>query len=221
MNKKLLVSVFLCLFVFSLGMIALEKEEEKAPIIEHLFAYFSGRSEFLNHTYLESPTPLLYESETLFAFHVPASPKSDAIFFELGYSSYVWWWSGYSPQMFQAALYVRIVSEIIPDDIYIYNGGGKVFDVAITHPYNTSKPGQHSYKIILRKDGLLREFPDWWEVRYVDTNWLVPYEKANSILNDLIDNGFDVEAFTKGEVEGVKEFMLLTFYVDVTRAMKK
>ncbi len=217
MNKKLLVSVLLFFFVFSLGVIAQEKE--KAPTIEYLFWYHSGRGEYYNHTVLDDPGILRFRSEPLLTFNVPPSPKSDTIFFEIGSLSDVVWWSGYSPQRFWSSLYFEIFSEDIPD-FYATIGCNLEGDAAVTHPERSVRPGKNNYKLILRRDSVLREFPDWWIVRYVSTGERVSNEIANSVLNDFIDNGYDVEVSVGGETEGVKEFELLSFYIEVTRLSK-
>ncbi|UCE21535.1 MAG: hypothetical protein JSV46_04775 [Candidatus Aminicenantes bacterium] len=223
MSKKLLVSVFLCFFVFSLGMIALEKEEEKSTIIELLFWYSAGRGEYYNKIEFEDPSRIpLLESEPILTFHVPPSPKSDALFFELGSVSMATWWDGYSPLEYNSGLDLWMSSEVIPDDISVYGGGAWLEGMEIiNHPKPVGRPGKNTWKSILRRDGMLREYPDNWFVVYKSTGEPVPKEIANSILNDMMDNGFDVEVTQKLMVEGVKQSWLLHFYIDVTRATKK
>jgi hypothetical protein len=219
MNKKLLISVLLCFFVFSLGAIAEEKKATEAPTIELLFWYSMGRGEYPTILF-DSPIIQRYESDSISTFHVPASPKSEAIFFEFGCQAIVYWWDGYIRQQFWSSPYMRMLSEVIPDDISVQYGTGLLKNHDLTHDYSSHRTDKHSYKIILRRDGMLREFPELVDVRYVSTGERVPDEIANSILNDLMDNGFDIEVFMKGEVEGVTKIWLIMFYIEVTRLSK-
>ena len=73
----------------------------------------------------------------------------------------------------------------------------------------------------MRRDSMLREFDDWWRVVYKDTGNRVPPDEAQDILNKLIDNGFEVQIKASVGVEGVSEFLLYAFDVEVTRIVKK
>ena len=86
MNKKLLVSLFICFFVFSLGMIA--KEKAKAKTIEHLaWAQTGGKPENMYFLYPAHPytTREEFNSGPLLTLNVPASPESKALFFKCGH----------------------------------------------------------------------------------------------------------------------------------------
>ena len=92
---------------------------------------------------------------------------------------------------------------------------------AITHNSEGSRPGKNTWKIILRRNGRLREYPDFgWVTTYVSTGEGVPNEIANTILNDLMDHGFDVEVTQVILAEGAEKYSRLHFYIVVTRLSK-
>ncbi len=212
MNKKILVSVFLCLFLSSFTMLA----EEKLQVIEHVFW---DEEVLFNYTYLETPDYREYESDTLFAFQVPPSPKSKAIFFDFGCQSHIFWYGGYTPRLYDSRLKINIISDVIPDNIIFYNTCGME---SVTHELlpMDGRPNKTTYKMAMRRDDfLLASYPSW-NVEYVSGE-NVPNEIANNILNDLIDNGFDVEVLVIGKTEGVEEYVIISAWMHVTRALKK
>jgi hypothetical protein len=63
---------------------------------------------------------------------------------------------------------------------------------------------------------LRKDYVDWWAVRDINAGNLLPENEAKNILKKLINNGFAVEVWANGIVEGVKSFWI-TASVHVTR----
>jgi hypothetical protein len=202
-----------------LAQVKIANEKDKVTIVEHLFWYSSGNGEF-HKIVFDDPSHQSFESEPFLTFSVPPSPKSSVIFFELGIHTRVTqWWEGYFNRFFCGPR-LRIYSELLPNDIEITTGIN-LEEVIYSPETLGGGADKNNWKIILRKDGLLREFPDWWWVRYKSTGEPVPNEMANSILNGIIDNGFNVEFYLAGEVWSVKGLMNYLFYIEVTRLSKQ
>jgi len=182
MNKKLLVSVLLCLFILSSVTLA---KEEKAKTIEFL-AWADTLLDFPYYEYMEPSVSTHFETEPFLRLNVPASPKSEAIFFDL-FAKLVVWWSGYETRDVIVFVNVRIISDIIPDNIEVFSN----FALGIWETNNSGDTGVYAdnrnVKLIMRRDHL-----DWWSVKYKSGGW-VPDEEAISILKKLMDSGFDVE----------------------------
>jgi len=212
MNKRLLMSVFLCILFCSLGILA----EEKASVIEHVFW---DMEVWFNYTYLDDPGFQEYESEPLFTFYVPPSSKSEAIFFDFGCQSHIWWYGKHKSRVYWSTLKIEIFSEVIPDNMLVYTTLGMESVTHETLPMN-GRPNKATYKLVMRKDDfLIASYPTWY-VKY-ESGENVPNEIANNILNDLIDNGFDVVVSVFGRTEGVEEYVLVTAWIHVTLATKK
>lgn len=209
MNKKLLVSLFLCFFIFSIMIMA--EEKGKAKIIEFIgwadtcwhFMYFK--------TFENPPIKTYFELEPFLSLNVPASPKSEAIFFDL-WTQLVMWWSGYETRDVTLRILFKIVSDIIPDNIEVLN----MYGLAVNETNNTNNTGRQSIrkyaKFVMRRDYL-----DWWKIKYKDTGGYVPDELALSILGKLIDGGFDIEIWAEGDAQGANKIRLAPVTMEVTR----
>jgi hypothetical protein len=222
MFKKKDFCVIFCLLTFSLVISA----EEKIPVIEHIYWEVGGLFDFIVP---ENPELSDFLSpEILFAFHVSPSPKSDAIFFELGGQSRLRWWTDYpqpADKNYWCGYRITITSSAIPDDIYVWNQPslhhmrGEVIE---PYPMQWHRSVKNTIKLAIERDAFLREFvfrP--LQITYISTGEYVPNEIANSILNDLMDKGFDVEVTLAGQTEGVKECHLCSGWIHVTRISKK
>ena len=225
MQKRLLVSVVVVLFILAIGGLAQgivfeEKDKEKILVYEHLNWTQTGYGEVILDTRLETPNPYSFESGPFMTFNVPPSPKATALFFELWGQSIHYWVTGYSPQTFYALVTMKLVSNLIPNGINVYMLHGLTGIRGIYHDNFQSDRNKRNWKVILRRDSMLRQYTDWWDIRY-DNGSRVPKEQAQVILNDLIDNGFDVEISLSGDMEGVRRFFFYSFQAEVTRLVKK
>ncbi len=223
MNKKLLVSVLLCFFVFSSGMLA--KEKAKAPTIE-----------FLDRIAVYNPDPALWKldipddlfaitefiSDTVISLHVPASPGSDALFFEL--SAQFWYgWDTHLWRQAYGSIYQEIKSNIIPPGIDVY-AATNVIDIGETnYAENETKVrerGRQSSKYMMKRDSNGDWFAGQFRVFDTESEEIVDDEIAIPIINSLIDNGFDIEIYTKGYVWGIDWIKLVFISIEVTRLSK-
>jgi hypothetical protein len=225
MNKKALAFLFLFFFLVSsawFAQVGVTNKMENVRLVEHLYHYYSGNGEYNKYAViLDDPSLQWYESDPICSFHVPPSKKSDVIVFEYGFAAIAFLWRGHPQHMFWCNYSLKIISTAIPADISIQGGLGMVKDFSPASDLILLRTDKHSFKQVLRRDGMIREFPDWWDVRYISTGGLVPYEISNSILNDVMDDGFDVEISYYGEVEGVTKIWPAIYFIDVTRIIKK
>jgi hypothetical protein len=192
----------------------------KVMIAEHLNWVQTGYGEYILNTTLSSPVYDTFNSGPFLTFNVPPSPKAEALFFEVWGQSVHYWWVGYSPQQFSGRVEIQLVSSRIPAGITVYCYYGITGIYGITHDSQTPDRSKRSGKFILRRDSMLREYIDWWDIYNADGS-RVPRDQAQIIVNDLIDNGFDVEISVTGFAEGVKKFFFYGFCVETTRLVKK
>ena len=217
MKKKFLVSAVICVFVSALGLMA----QEKVRVYEHLAFVQTGYGETILETYLDNPDYFTFQSGPFLSCSVPPSPKADAIFFEFWGQSIHEWWVGYDPQSFSANIKVKLVSNLIPPDIEVYWYHGLTGISGITHNSPGPDRNKRTWKFILRRDSMLRAFTDWWDIRFISTGQQVPNNVAQGILNNLMNNGFNVEISVLGNCQGVNYFSFYAFEVEVTRLVKK
>lgn len=220
MNKKLLVSVLLCFFVLVLGMLAQEKKEEKGKIIEHLVWADTGHQVAweLEITNPAVRTPFFQDS--ILTFHVPASPKSDILFIE-GWSQAQVKWSDYEIRNTFVIVWFEFISDVIPDGIWIGSGitNPTVYETNNAHDYDLqymTRRLRRYNKVIMRRNSI-----DSWTVKYEETWEDVPEEDAVRIINNLIDNGFDVKVDIDGHTQGADYVSFWNIVFEVTRLSKK
>lgn len=214
MYKKLLVSAVVCVFLGLHGGLA----EEKGLILEHLNWTQTGFGEAIYATVLESPDKFAFDTGTFLTFSVPPSPKAEALIFEFQAQAIFFWWIG-REQAFQSNARLNLVSSCIPSGIVVYFETGMGSVKGITHTSTEQERTRRNARFILRRDSMLREYPDWWYVRHVDGSDVEP-EEAQVILNGLINNGFNVEVSISGYAKGVSEFMFYAITVETTRLVK-
>ena len=118
-----------------------------------------------------------------------------------------------------AGVYFKIISPIILANIEIdtgYNLLGANYNESSDGLYERlSNRGKRSTKFIMRRNNV-----DYWFFEYKDSEEDVSEEIMISIINSLMDNGFDVEVYIKGETLGVRQFILAHLAVEVTRISK-
>jgi len=216
MNKKLLVSVLLCFFVFSL-MIASEK---KALIVEHLFWFDIGRDYSFKVTPEDYTAETFFKLDPFFIFHVPASPKCKAIFFEL-WAQVGIKWSNFSTRFAHPTVYLRCISDVIPDNIDVA-WGYSVVGLSDTNNANNytikwSCRYERNLKFTMRKDG---NYMVGWLITYKDTGRLVEKDVYVPIVKELMNNGFDVEVWGQGWLHGAESMLYIPVIMEVTRLSK-
>ena len=208
MNKKLLVLLFLCFFVLSIMIMA--EEKGKAKIIEFIGwadtcwqLYFKEFTNPSDRTY--------YYLEPFLSLNVPASPKSEAIFFDL-WTQLLIWWSDCKTRDVELYIIVDIISDVIPDNVEVFNW--YALDIYETnYAKNTGTQLKRKYmKLIMRRDHL-----DFWRIKYKDTGEYVPDEVAISILGKLIESGFDIEIWADGFAQGANKIRIAPVTMEVTR----
>lgn len=142
----------------------------------------------------------IFVSNPLLRFHVPASPESDALHIEW-WTTFVYAWSDYKTRNSDCKICLRIISDVIPDNVdvrhalTVHRGRGKNhilnLDAAIKRVECISK-------VIMRRDNV-----DSWIVIY-ESEYRASDEMVLPIFNKLIDRGFDVEVWAEESVQGMK-----------------
>ena len=157
-----------------------------------------------------------YELDPFMTFEVPASPKSDALFFEVDCKVYRQF-NDSSTRHAHLRLMWRLTSEVIPENIEVWGGWGAFVFKDTNHSEDFSPLMSHnnSVKMVMRKDTL-----DWWVFQYKDTGDFVPDEVAVPILNEIIKKGFSFEVWASLEAQGLIQFWLRPVTWHVTRLSK-
>ncbi len=199
MNKKLLISVLLFFFVFTLGALA----NEKAKTIEFLVW---KELDFSNWIIFElNVAPENFDEKTYITtdpfmiVHIPPSPDSETLFFRLQYQGY--FKKTYSVERGASVmLYGKVISDVIPPSIEVLIPSGLYYfeEQNVGGNYD-SGPSQirREPKLILTRDSA-----SWWKVVDESGGW-VPDEEAIPILNSLIDSGFDIEFYYSGWIKRI------------------
>jgi len=198
MNKKLLISVFLCLFFFTFLKATAQQNVE-------LVAYFeNGRSEWPWWEQSFDPyvwTP--FDTGPLLIIHVPPSKKSEALVFESYMQGQFTEIANSNETFFNCNFEYNIISDEIPDHIEVLIRIGLGFHKSpVEGTRNILDDGRkrRACKVLMEHDKT-----GWWEVRDKNTNQRLPDDQAIPIINDLIDNGFEVEVsfISIGEIKGI------------------
>jgi hypothetical protein len=215
----MLVNKLKCIALFVLAMALVLAAADKPPVIEHL-AWGSAGSYSQGAYVVAISDPNLrtdFVSPVLISFSVPKSKGSPALFFEI-YAHFWYRLAGTSTWDGQGGIFWEFLSNDIPADIEVTNALG-VLELHLTNnsldeAFERSRVSR-TWKMILRRDSL-----DFSRIRYKGTNTDVPQDEALAIINKLIDNGFDVQVWTEGYVQGFRSVMLNPLNIEVTRLSK-
>lgn len=215
--KKSIVTGFLIFFVFSIGIIA-----DEIPKVVKQLVY--AQTPPLNWGFEYYPTNYMVDEvigdETTMTFSVPALTSGREIFFETWTTTDIRW-TTWNNRVVGFGIWLRVISPIIPNGIELELGIG----CANHEERNAQGYIDFGFQRFPRclKYPLRRDSVGVWRMYYKDPFRLVPEEIAIQILNDLINNGFDVEVntqargdlFTKSTIQGA-EFLKLHMMVEVT-----
>ncbi len=216
MNKKLLISVLLCFFIFSMGSLA--KEEGKAKTIE-----------FLAREDLWSLDGLLYFepsnigerqgfNKVLLELQVPPSPKCDALFIFLD-TKYGYAWGPVQSWNALGGIRISLTSPSVPEGILVRTWIAIVGKSETNNTYDTGNDmSPRNFRFMLKRDCISDALG--WLVYYEETGEPVPENEAIHIINDLIDNGFNAEFLGYVWVQGMEWIKLDYITVEVTRLSK-
>ncbi len=153
MNKKLLVSVFLCFFVFSSVVLA----QEKAKAIEHIVWAEAPYWE-LSYTFFPDNFTLVerFESDPFLIFHVPASKKGETLFFDI-FTQAILEFTNHHERVARASVLLRIISDIIPEDFEFINSATVIVIEETNNAGNydtTGRRSERTIKLIMRSDNV-------------------------------------------------------------------
>lgn len=211
MNKKLLAPILLSFFV--LWMSVAGREEAKIKTTEPLVCADTGFGYIYDVEIIDVTSETSFVSDSLLRFHVPGSPKNDALFFEW-WTTFVYAWSDYETRRVACKICLKIVSDVIPDNIDV----GFAFTV-----YREYRTDDFLNSNIIRKriERMVEIFMwrDSVEKWYVTdkSGGQVPDEEVIPIFNKLIDNGFNVEVWAEGKVQGMKVASYRNVTIEVSR----
>ena len=216
MNKRLLISVFLCFFILTLGGVA-QKKGEKVRTYEFLLradVWGGAWEKEIDEDDWENRTEEY--TETYHLGHVPPSPKTEVIFYDY-VGSFNFDWANFEIRKVQ--LYAEIVfsSDNIPDyEILI---GSMYCQESETNNTN-NEPLLGERQPFSDRIPMWRNRLDYWWVGYKGTENTVPEEEAIPIINKFMDNGFDVGYRIWFRAKGVRRVGLGYFGLEVTRLSK-
>lgn len=219
MNKKLLVSMLLCFFVFSSMVYA----KEKASVIEFLVregGFDPNLFEYIPDDFTQHEG---FNSGILLTLHVPPSLDSERIFFFL--DAQFWYkWTSFHQRRANAIVYFVLKSDIIPEDINVWNGM-TLIDISETnnageYSFGRERSWRNTRSTMTRNSTEVNRLGEM-RVTYKGGGGNVPDEIAIPLLNSLIDNGFDVEIDISGGIKGVKWIRCVGILMEVTRLSKE
>ncbi|MFX0203158.1 MAG: hypothetical protein ACFFCW_44200, partial [Candidatus Hodarchaeota archaeon] len=191
--------------------------EEKAPNIELILWEELDMSNWkildlkVPAEKLNEKTPIT--TEPFMVISVPPSPKGDALFFR---PQLVGYFKKAISEYRQASCHLdmNIVSDLIPSNIevLILIGLYQLNEHNLGGSYDLSRiPVHREPKVMLKRNKV-----GWWNVVY-KTGGRVPEQEAIPIINDLIENGFEVEIYYDGYIQGIEQVVLGPFWIEVTR----
>jgi len=196
-------------------MIAKNEKEEKGKVIEHLVWAHSSLEDVPGFK-PSDPTQLeKFNIEPFLTFQVPASPKSEVLFIEF-WAQVLYKWSDFETRRATLSCYLRIISDVIPNNIEVLvpksviDVGEKNFAGNYDLQYRRSR---RNAKHRISRNGDI--WGSW--VLYKDSGEHVPTEIAQDIFNRLIDNGFNVEVYSDGRIQGCSVIWLIGVLIEVTR----
>ena len=200
--------------VFSLAVNG--KTEKKRPqTIEHLlWADTPGKQVAFYRPVADVTVETSFTSDPIIAFHVPPSPKSEALFIETWAQSMLNW-SDYEMRKAVGYVWYRLSSDSIPENIEVLsaNVNMEIHETNASHNFDLGKRRFIRYnKEIMRRDN-----QGWWIVRDKDTGEEILGDQAIFILNTLMDNGFDAEAWIEVTVQGAVYVMYAYVWFQVSR----
>ena len=189
---------------------------DKPGIIEHLVVADTGRIP----TYLSIVDPDVLQpfvTSPFLTFQVPASPKSDTLFFAF-WGGMRFKWSGGVNQIADCTMWLECVSSVIPSDVAVSIG------FLVCREYLVGGAGGYSPTPISRSQSgeflMRRGQLDMWYVRSKTTGAELPQDQAIPIISALIENGFAAEVHAEGKVQGVSLAYVFPAHFHVTRIAK-
>jgi hypothetical protein len=203
-----------------LGLLLPTSSQQGPAVIEYLTLATTGGSSIPWELRPDPTVQRTFESPILLSFDVPPSPKSPAVFLEV-WAQFMINWTSNPVRICNPVINWRLISPAIPN-IEFTQGYG----VASIH--ETNYAGDHSYPTdnIHRYKGstkmpLRRDVLEWWNIWDKSKGQWVPYDVALTYVSTLIDNGFRVEVWASGTIQGLSYIAPFAFQVEVTRLSNK
>jgi hypothetical protein len=200
MNKKILVSLFICLVFIAFG-------KANAQSTVELVAYHeNGVSEW--PWWEQSFDPYVwtrFDTGPLLTLHIPPCKKSKALVFEAVMQGQFTEIPYSTETFFNCNHKYNIISDKIPDHIEVFTLIGLGFHKSpVEGIRNILDDGR---KRRVTKCLMERNKSGFWAARDKNTNQWLPDDQVIPILNDLIDKGFDLEVsfVSIGEMTGITD----------------
>ena len=170
------------------------------------------------------PDPTLrsnFISPTLLTVEVPPSRESPAIYLEI-WGQYLLSWTSHHLHFFNGLVGFKIVSPALPHIEFSQGYGVPPVVQETNFSGNYTIPSPHgfirykgSFKIQFRRGNL-----QWWWIVDKNTGKRPSDDEALDYINKIIDNGFTVELWAWGTVEGLSYVAPFALQVEVTRIGK-
>ncbi len=207
LNKKLFSAGILFFLVFSMGFPAFKK-------IEHLVWADTGAGNVIALPIANPAARTVVDTPSFLSFHVPASPGSEALFFDV-WGQLIFKWSSSRIHRAVISIQLKVISSVIPTNVNVSTGSRLVASDNTNKAQDSSGSDNRfsrTIKWILRGDKT-----DYWYVTYKSGGEPLPQAQALSILKNLIKKGFDVQINATGELQGVQQASLYPVTLQVTR----
>ena len=206
-NKKLSFPVLICFFIFFMGQKA--REEKRKPIV----TADTGFRNIYDAEIIDETLETSFTSDPILKFHVPPSPKSYTLLFKW-WTTFIYAWSGYEQRRAECNICLRAISDIIPYSMDVWTAVN-IPEKHMTGSFLNSKTKrqriEYFTEIIMRRDGAFS-----WSVNYKSGEKVQDW-KVTRIFSELIDEGFDVEVWVEGVVQGMKVASYRNVAIEVLR----
>lgn len=158
------------------------------------------------------------DSGTVLTLYVPACPKGQAIAIDLNLAvSFKESISTSQLAINNYVLYIRIISNIIPEGIMVTQAAGICHFSSPQdgiHPTLPPQPIRRTCRALIE-----RNRRNWWGVEY-KTGGDVPDDVAMKLINALITKGFEIEFGFSGSVQGIEFVRIGNFAVYISSISK-
>jgi len=206
-NKELSFLVLICSFVFFMGQKASEEKGKAIAIAD------TGFRNIYDVEIKDVTLETSFASDPILKFHVPPSPKSFTILFKC-WNTLVYAWSDYERRHIEYKICLRTISDVIPYSMDVRTAVHIPSEYVMENFSNSktkSKRLEHFTEIFMKRDGSTS-----WSVNYKSGERVQDW-KAVRIFTELIDQGFDVEVWVEGMIQGMEVASCRNVVIEVSR----
>lgn len=215
MKKEILVSVLICFFVFPSSIKA------KNNVVEQIYFFQNSFSNPYQYLWVvENPGEKTYfKKGTFLSVNIPPSKKYETLFFHFWLNARLNEDSAINHLIAEITIWGKAVSDSIPEGIEVLLGIGNCgIDTPKQglHPRLYQIPQKRNIKTRLQRD----DVGFWWVIDSASGK-RIPDDEAITVLNALLANGFDIEFYFDGYIQGINKIRLGPTTIEITRVSNK